>query len=783
MPENNTHNPTKTIIPVKGMHCASCAMTIEKSLKKVDGVIDCHVNYGNEKVSLEYNPDQVSIANLNKRIEPFGYSLELPKTDGHIMPDGIKMSNSEMPAGMDHSAHLGLNQTKEDKLKELNSLKSEIILGFIFTAVATFVMSWDIAAQFNLIPVFSYTISEFFHHLLPLFATYAMFVIGKRYIKGIINFAKYGVANMDTLIGIGTLVAFLYSFAITAFEESLAPYIDVEGGYYDVVIVVIALITYGKYLEAKSKLRTGEAIEKLLNLQAKIALVERNGSIVEIPVDQVIVGDILVVKPGGKIPVDGLIIEGFSSVDESMVTGESIPVDKNIDDEVIGGTINKQGTFKFKATKVGSETLLAHIVKMVEEAQGSRAPIQKLADKISAVFVPIVLVISIVSLVVWIIIGSQFMPINQAFSLGLVSFIGVLVIACPCALGLATPTAIIVGTGKGAENGILIKDAESLERLSNINTIVLDKTGTITHGKPIVTDIIPLTNLDEKRVLEILGSLEKYSEHPLAEAIVKKANEQNVTLTEVKNFSIREGQGLTGIIEGTTYHAGNIKLLNNLDIHFDKSRIEKLTMEGKTPVVLANDSEALAIIGIADTLKDNARDTIKELHKLGIKVILMSGDNENTAKYIASQAGIDNVIAEVLPQDKASNIKELKKSGRLVAMVGDGVNDAPALAESDVGIAMGTGTDVAIESAQITLLKGDISKLLKAIKLSKITMRTIRQNLFWAFIYNLVGIPLAAGVFYPFFGILLNPIFAGFAMAFSSVSVVFNSLRFKFKPL
>jgi P-type Cu+ transporter len=756
-------------IDVKGMHCASCAMTIEKTLKKIDGVTNCNVNFGNEKASLEFDPAKVNISDLSKEIEPYGYSLT--------------MSQVHNTNRMDHSKHLGLSQTKNDKLNELNSLKTEIIIGFIFTAVATLVMTWDITAQLKLVPTMNQAIAEFFHHLLPLFATYSMFVIGKRYIRGVINFLKFGVANMDTLVGIGTLVAFIYSFIITAFEESLKPFINVEHTYYDVVIIVIALISYGKYLESKSKLRTGEAIEKLLNLQAKVALVERNGIIIEIPVDQVIVGDILVVKPGGKIPVDGIIVEGFSSIDESMVTGESIPADKKINDSVIGGTINKQGTFKFKATKVGSETLLAHIVKMVEEVQGSRAPIQKMADKISAVFVPTVLVISAISLIGWIFIGSQFIPINQAFSLGLVSFIGVLVIACPCALGLATPTAIIVGTGKGAENGILIKDAESLEKLSNVNTIVLDKTGTITNGNPMVTDIIPLTNLNEVKILEIIASLEKYSEHPLAEAIIKKANEQNLKLIEVKNFSITEGLGLTGIIDNTVYHAGNIKLLDSLSIKFDKSKVDQLTNQGKTPVILTTDSEALAIIGIADTLKDNAKDTIKELHRLRINVILMSGDNKNTAEYIAKQAGIDDVIAEVLPQDKALKIKDLKHSGKIVAMVGDGVNDATALAESDVGIAMGTGTDVAIESAQITLLKGDISKLLKAIKLSKITMRTIRQNLFWAFIYNLIGIPLAAGVFYPFFGILLNPIFAGFAMAFSSVSVVFNSLRFKFKPL
>lgn len=518
-----------------------------------------------------------------------------------------------------------------------------------------------------------------------------------------------------------------------------------------------------------------------MNLQAKTALVERDGKEIEIPIDQVILGDIVIIKPGAKIPVDGVIIEGKSSIDESMITGEPIPVDKSIDDSVTGGTINKQGVFKFRATKVGSETLLAHIIKMVENAQGSRAPIQKLADQISSVFVPVVLVIAFITLLTWVLVGSQFMPLTDAFSLGLVCFVGILVIACPCALGLATPTAIIVGVGKGASNGILIKNAESLEKLHKVKIVVVDKTGTITKGQPEVTEIITknLEIKNYKEILQIIGSLEKNSEHPLAQAIVDKANLENTTFLDVEDFEIIEGKGLKGKINGMEYFVGNLKLLSDLNVHFDRLEIDTLANQGKTPVILTTQTEVLAIIAIADTIKPEAVESVKALHKLGVKVAMLTGDNKNTARYIADQVGIDEVFAEVLPGEKADKVIELQKKGFVVAMAGDGVNDAPALAQSDVGVAMGTGTDVAIESADITLLHGDISKLAKAIKLSKKTMRTIKQNLFWAFIYNVVGIPLAAGVFFPFFGLLLNPIFAGLAMAFSSVSVVTNSLRLK----
>ncbi len=747
----------KNQLKINGMHCASCAMRIEKTIKDSEGVTDCHVNYANEKASIDFDPQKISLEKLNEKIIPFGYSFDISQEQ--------------------ESAH------QQNTDNNFDSLKNEIKIGFVFTFIAVFIMSWDILAQLNYITEMSENYSEFFHHLLPIFATYSMFVMGKQYLKAIYNFIKLRVANMDTLIGIGTLVAFIYSFIVSAFETSISTFIEVEHNYYDVVIVVITLVSYGKYLESKSKAKTGEAIKKLLNLQAKTALLITNGETKEIPIDQVKIGDLLLIKPGGKIPVDGKIIEGFSSVDESMITGESIPTDKTINDEVIGGTINKQGTFKFIATKIGSETLLSQIVKMVEEAQGSRAPIQKLADQIASVFVPLVLVISVATFLIWIVIGSQYLDFSQAFSFGLMSFIGVLVIACPCALGLATPTAIIVGTGKGAENGILIKDAESLEILSKVDTIVLDKTGTITNGEPKITDIIPYSDFSKNQIIEILATLESKSEHPLASAIAKFAANEQIKLKNLSNFSIIEGQGLTAIINGTKYYAGNTKLMSSLNLEFKNNDLDKLVNEGKTPVILSTSSEILGLIGIADTLKENAKDTIGELHKLGIKIILLSGDNKITAKFIAAKAGINDVIAEVLPQDKAQIIKELKLEGKIIAMVGDGVNDAPALAEANIGIAMGTGTDIAIETAQITLLKGDLSKILKAIHLSKMTMRAIKQNLFWAFIYNLIGIPLAAGAFYPIFGILLSPIFAGSAMAFSSISVVFNSLRFKLKPL
>jgi len=757
---------------VKGMHCASCSSVIERTFKKIDGVQSVEVNYGTEKAKITFDPAKTSPHELSKHIEPLGYSLAVPAS-----AEEMGMSADE------HAAHLGLNQSKAEKLAEVADMRTKVLSAIPLAIFAAFVMGWDILAEYNLAPAMSYTLKEFFHHLLPIFATYILFVVGKPYLLGFYRFLRYGKANMDTLIGIGTVAAFLYSFVVSAFEDVLSPFINVEYQYYDVTIVVITFIALGKYLEARSKIKTGDAIEKLLNLQAKTALVIRNGVEVEVSINDVKHGDLIVVKPGAKIPVDGVITEGESYIDESMVTGEPMPTQKKVGDVVVSGTINTSGAFIFEATKVGSETLLAQIIKMVEEAQGSKAPIQALADKISAIFVPIVLVIAFLSLGIWLIVGSQYLGFSQALSFGLVSFVGILVIACPCALGLATPTAIIVGVGKGAKEGILIKDAATLEKLHKVNTVVVDKTGTITKGKPTLVDIQNLSTQTDEELVSILASLEKKSEHPIANAIVNYAKEKGVAITETSGFEIIQGKGLKGVINGTEYFVGNTKLVSDLGVSFDATKLNEFTAQGKTPVILATKEAVLGFVMVADEIKPESKQAVADLHKLGIKVVMLTGDDEKAARHIASLVGIDEVVAHVLPQDKLEKIKELQAQGHIVAMAGDGVNDAPALAQSDVGIAMGTGTDVAIESAGITLLGGDISKLVKAIKLSKITMRGIKQNLFWAFIYNIVGIPLAAGAFYPIFGWLLNPIFAGFAMGMSSVSVVSNSLRIKTKKL
>ncbi len=756
---------------IKGMHCASCAGIIEKTFKKTDGVHSAEVNYGTETARIAFDTSKTNPSELSKKIETLGYTL---------------VADSAEAMGMtadEHAGHLGLNQSKKEKLAELAAMRRGIFSVIPLAIISIFIMGWDMLVQFSESTVMSPMWVEFLHHLVPLMATYTLFVIGKPYLLGFYRFLRYGKANMDTLIGIGTSVAFLYSFVVTAFEESLRPFINVEHTYYDVTIVVIAFIALGKYLEARSKLRTGDAIEKLLTLQAKTALVVRDGVETEISVNDVRHGDIVVVKPGSKIPVDGTVVGGSSFVDESMVTGEPMPAQKKVGDTVVAGTINTTGSFTFTATKVGAETLLAHIIAMVEEAQGSKAPIQALADKISSVFVPAVLVIAFVTLGAWLLVGTQYLGFSQAFSFGLVSFVGILVIACPCALGLATPTAIIVGVGKGAKEGILIKDAATLEKLHTVNTVVVDKTGTITKGKPTLVDIENTSSLSDNELVGILASLEKQSEHPIAQAIVSYANEKVIALANVTDFEGLQGKGVRGTIQGTEYYAGNAKLLSELGIAFDVSQIERFTAQGKTPVILAHKEGVLGFVMVADEVKEESRQAVEDLRALGIHVVMLTGDDEKAARHIASLVGIDEVIAHVLPHDKLAKITELQSQGKIVAMAGDGVNDAPALAQADVGIAMGTGTDVAIESAGITLLHGDMSRLVKAIRLSKMTMRGIKQNLFWAFVYNIVGIPLAAGAFYPIFGWLLSPIFAGLAMAFSSVSVVGNSLRIKAKRL
>lgn len=743
---------------VIGMHCASCSSIIRKKLTKLPGVNECNVNFATEKANINFDPSLVTEEDMNTQIKKLGYSLKLKDT--------MEIS------GMDHSEHLGLNLTKEKKHKDLHDIKTKLYFILPFTFLTFAYMIWEILAKIISIPapMISMRIVNTFLFLISIIA---VFWVGKPFVEGVVRFVKYRVANMDTLIGIGTLTAFIYSSVIFLFPEIRTLINAPESLYFDVVVVVIGFVSLGKYLEARSKIKTGEAIEKLINLQAKTALVKREDKELEIPIAELAIGDIVIVKPGAKIPTDGIIIDGKSSVDESMINGEPIPQDKKEGDLVIGATINKQGSFMFKAQKVGNDTMLSQIIKLVEEAQGSKADIEGLADKVSSVFVPVVLLIAIISFLLWITLGVYFMGFSSAFSYALLAFVGILVIACPCALGLATPTAIIVGTGKGAENGILIKNAQSLEKLYKIKTLILDKTGTITNGKPVVTDIAALNkDFNDKQLIGFAASIENKSSHPLALAVVDAAKSKSIKLVNAKEFKETEGKGVEGII-------GDYKVEIRRPNTDEQEILSKFIDDGKTVIVVMIDEQLAGAIVINDTIRENAKEAIKKLKKMGIRTVMVTGDSKKAADYIANQVGIDEVIAEVMPADKANIIKDYQKENKTVAMVGDGINDAPALSQANVGIAMATGTDVAIESADLILLNGDIGKIPQAFKLSKATMRTIKQNLFWAFIYNLIGIPLAAGLLYPLIGLFLNPVFAGAAMALSSVSVVSNSLLLK----
>jgi len=732
----------KKTFDVKGMHCASCVRVIERSLSKVEGVHEANVNLATNKATVSYN-NNVSEHSLNAAVKKAGYELI-----------------SEEPKKMEHD-HINM--------AEDTSLREKVIISIPLVFISVVIMLSEI-----FLPL-SYEVKEFFHHLPPLFATYMLFVVGRPYLAGMWRFIKYKRADMDALVGIGTSVAFIYSFIITAFEESLMPYLNTEHTYYDVTIIVVGLITLGKYLEARAKSHTSDAIKKLVQLQAKTARVIRDGKEIDVPIEEVMVGDLIRVRPGEKIPVDGIITEGESSIDESMVTGESIPVDKTVGAQVIGATINKSGSFIMKATKVGSDTMLAQIINLVEEAQGSKAPIQRLADRVSEIFVPAVLVIAVLTFVGWASTGNY---VN-----GLVSMISVLIIACPCAMGLATPTAIMVGTGKGAEHGILIKDAGSLEIANKVKTVVFDKTGTLTKGKPEVTDIKSLeSRVKSQEILKLAASVEKGSEHSLAEAIISYADIHKIKTDAVSRFNSIVGYGVKGIIGKQQIFFGNQRLMEREKIEILKQvqdDMYRLENEGKTVMILSVNSKLVGLIAVADTLKDSAKAGVEALQKKGIEVIMITGDNQRTAQAIASNIGITRVLAEVLPDAKASEIKKLQRKGNIVAMVGDGINDAPALATADVGIAMGTGTDVAIEVADIILINKDLTTVGSAIELSRKTMQTIRMNLFWAFGYNIILIPVAMGALYPFYHVLLSPIFAGAAMAFSSVSVVSNSLLLK----
>ena len=738
---------------VKGMHCASCAAIITKKLSKVEGITEVNVNLATEKATLEFDKNALSAEAVNDVISKYGYTFSAEQTE-------------------ERGNALILKAKKEIELKEQ---LTKVRFALPVALLVFILMMWDIGSRFFAVIPHMPISMELFNIISMVIATYMVFWIGAPFLHGITMFLKSGAASMDTLIGIGTLTAYVYSAVVTLIPSVREMLQIPDYTYFDVTIVVIGFVLLGKYLEARSKMKTGEAIEKLIGLQAKSALVVRGGMEMEIPVEEVRTGDAVIIKPGGKLPVDGIITQGYSSLDESMVTGESIPVDKAVGDLVIGGTINKQGSFTFTATKVGSDTLLARIIRMVEDAQGSKAPIQNLADKIAGIFVPVVLVLALATFIIWLSAGTYFLGFSVALSFAISGLIGILVIACPCALGLATPTAIIVGIGKGAEYGILIRNAESLEKLSTVDTVVFDKTGTLTTGTPQVSNIIPLDKESSSTsLLQLAASVENRSEHPLAQAIVDEAKKQQISLSNVTAFEALEGLGVSAVIDTVTVRVRKpVEAEKNM---FDVNRLQK---EGKSVVLIEKNGICLGLIALSDTVKEDAKIAVEALHKKGITVIMLTGDNRLAANFMARQVGIDEVISEVMPQEKANKIKELQVKGKKVVMAGDGINDAPALAQADVGIAMATGTDVAIESAGITLLKGDIKKVAQAITLSRATMRVIRQNLFWAFIYNIIGIPLAAGALYPFWGIFLNPVFSGLAMAGSSVSVVSNSLRLK----
>lgn len=713
----------RTIL-IEGMTCAACSARVEKALNKLDGVEKAHVNLSNNKATVEFTTGIIDDTLLINTIEKAGYGAEI-------------------------EVEVNLDREKELREKEIKSLKYSFIISLILTIPLFSAMFFHMAGQMNILT------NGYFQWAL---ATPVQFIIGYRFYKGAYNALRGGGANMDVLVALGTSAA--YFFSIYNLFNHIHEY------YFEASAVIITLIVLGKLFEAIAKGKTSEAIKKLMGLQPKTATVIRDGKEVELAIDDLIIGDIIIVKPGERVPVDGVIVEGNSALDESMITGESIPVDKKIGDNVIGATINKFGAFKFEATKIGKDTVLSQIIKLVEDAQGSKAPVQRLADKISGIFVPIVLVIAGVTIGIFAVLND----VNT----GLINAVAVLVIACPCALGLATPTAIMVGTGKGAENGILIKSGEHLEKTHKMDTIIFDKTGTITKGEPDVTDIIVVSGLDEGEVLRIAGSVEKTSEHPLGQAIVKRAQNSNIYLTQATSFSAVPGKGLMANFEEKKVLIGNRKLMkdNLIDVSEGEDNVSTLEDEGKTAMMIAIDGELVGIIAVADQIKDTSKKAIEKLEKMGLEVYMITGDNERTANAIAKQVGIKNVLADVLPENKASKVEELKAEGKNVGMVGDGINDAPALAAANVGFAIGTGTDVAMEAADITLMRGDLNGVVTAIRLSHRTMKTIKQNLFWAFFYNTVGIPIAALGF-------LNPMIAGAAMAFSSVSVVSNSLRLK----
>jgi P-type Cu+ transporter len=724
----------KIDLDITGMTCAACSARIEKGLKKMDGVMNANVNLALEKATVEYNPSLLSPKEMIQKVVKLGYEASVKS---------------------DETAQ----ETVDQRLRDIEIQQGK----FIFSIILSLPLLWAMVGHFSFTS-FLYAPDAFMNPWVQLFlATPVQFFIGKQFYVGAYKALRNKSANMDVLVALGTSAAYFYSVYLSL--GTLGNGMHSVGLYFETSAILITLIILGKLFEAKAKGKSSEAIKKLMGLQAKTAIVLRNGEELEMALEDVVSGDILLVKPGEKIPVDGEILEGRTALDESMITGESIPVDKTIGDMVIGATINKNGFIKIKATKVGKDTALAQIIKVVEEAQGSKAPIQRLADSISGIFVPIVVGIAIFTFIVWYVWVE---PGNFANSLE--KLIAVLVIACPCALGLATPTSIMAGSGRAAEFGILFKGGEHLEMTHRINTVILDKTGTITNGAPVLTDII--TDYEEMEFLTLIGSAEKQSEHPLAQAIVEGIKEKNNNLKDVTDFEAIPGYGIKATIEGKEILIGTRRLMNQytVEINHVVNQMESLEKQGKTAMLVAIDGSYAGMVAVADTIKESSHQAIKRLKDMGLEVIMITGDNEQTAQAIAKQAGVDQVIAEVLPEGKADEVRKLQQQGKKVAMVGDGINDAPALAIADIGMAIGTGTDVAMEAADITLIRGDLNSIADAIYMSKNTIRNIRQNLFWAFAYNIIGIPIAA------MG-LLAPWLAGAAMAFSSVSVVLNALR------
>lgn len=732
-------------LPVEGMTCASCVARVEKALKRVEGVTSAAVNLATEKATVQYDPTKVNFEKLQSAVTDSGYTLKSPAAEARPEKT-VAAEEPGRPAG------------------PMAQLRRDLLLGIALTLPVIVLSMLSMTAWFG--NSFFLTLEQT-NKVLFLLTTPVLFVTGRRFFAGFLAALRHGTADMNTLVAVGTGTAYGHSTVAVLFPEWLGA-AHAAHVYFDTAATIITLILLGRYLEARAKQRASDAIRKLLSLQPKTAHLLRNGIETDVPIDQVVLGDLLRVRPGEKIPVDGVITAGYTTVDESLMTGESLPVEKRVGDKVVGGSVNNNGSVEFRTTAVGQQTMLAQIIALVEEAQGSKAPIQRLADRIASVFVPAVIAIAAVAFLAW------FFWAGAGFTHAMLNAIAVLIIACPCALGLATPTAIMVGTGAGAARGILLRNADSLERARRIQTLILDKTGTITEGKPSVTDLHPVNGFDRDQLLRYAASVERRSEHPLAVAIADHASGDGMDLMEVRSFQAVAGYGVVGAIGEHTVVAGNAALMreHGVDAAGGADAATAFAREGKSAVFVAVDGVLAGVVAVADRIKPSSPEAVRVLRSMGIDVVMITGDNEQAARYIAGQANIEKVIAEVRPTQKAAFVKAAQGEGKIVAMAGDGINDAPALAQADVGIAMGTGTDVAMEAADITLMRGDLSSLVGAIRLSSRTVRTIRQNLFWAFIYNVIGIPLAA------FG-LLNPMLAAAAMAFSSVSVVSNSLRLK----